>query len=172
MFTFTALAADPPPVPKSGTLTFDHPMHWHQVTYKTGEKREGATGEWWGALVPRSDSKFLRLARWEGVYGVQFQDKDKGIQSRFGTAQILDGDKDAVFTSQNCKMNAWSDWCGSTIEGGTGKYEGITGTVRWAFNFESPWFVRATPDGIHPVKSRFEDEGEGPLVVEISWKMP
>jgi hypothetical protein len=169
---FVALAADQPPLPKSGTALFDNPGHWHCTNYKTGDKRLGSSGEWWGMLVPKSESKFLKLADWQSVYGEQWNDFDKGIMTHIERGQILDGDKDAVFTSANCKLNSWSDWCVGTLEGGTGKYAGISGTIKWSYNPESSAFERTVPNGPHEVKARFDSAGESSLLVEISWKIP
>jgi hypothetical protein len=172
LFTFTALAADQAPVPKSGTATFDNPGHWHNTNYKTGDKRQGSSGEWWGMLVPKSDSKFLKFADWQSVFGDQWDDLEKGVLTHIERGQILDGDKDAIFTSANCKKNSWSDWCVGTLEGGTGKYAGISGTFKWAFNPESGAFGRTVPAGPQELKARFESEGEISLLEEISWKLP
>jgi hypothetical protein len=86
--------------------------------------------------------------------------------------QILDADQDAIFTSAKCRFNSWTDWCNGTIDGGTGKYAGITGTMRWTYSLDAPLFERTQPAGPHTPKALYEAQGEVSLPYELSWKLP
>jgi hypothetical protein len=123
-------------------------------------------------LITKSDSRFLSFAQYNCGYAEAYIDFDKGVFQHFEACMLQDRDKDLISTSGYCEMKSWGDTCSTTITGGTGKYAGITGTLKWAFNPDSTDFTRHSPRDPQQVKERFESSGEISELVEISWKLP
>jgi len=157
-------------VPKSGKGTYFNPGHWKSAAYQISEKSIYNGGEWWSLVVSKTDDAFLNHANMTCLWSEIWTDTEKGVGTHMEACQIRDADKDVILTSAVCSFRSWEDWCKGTIDGGTGKYKGISGKVR--YGFLGPFHEIHTPPGPHQIGDRWDVQGETNLRWEIEWKMP
>jgi hypothetical protein len=116
----------------------------------------------------------------------QVSDLAKGtIPVRIWACIVRDRDGDAIFTKTSCSTTTWDDWCGGKIVAGSGKFAGISGTLRG--KSEGSQYYRRTclaapkaddckayyaSAGSIPVGVTYSLVGEGGDVEEWEWKIP
>jgi hypothetical protein len=157
-------------VPKNGKGSYFNPGHWKGAAYQTGENGHYQNGEWWSLVVSKKDDAFLNHANMTCLWSEFWTDNKKGVGTHIEACQIRDADKDVILTSANCAFRSWEDWCEGTIDGGTGKYKGISGTAR--YGFLGPFHEIQIPPEPHKNGDRWAMQGETNLRWEIEWKMP
>lgn len=157
-------------VAKSGKGEYYNPGHWESTNYQTGEKSYFAVGEFWSLVISKTGDEFLNHSNMVCLWQEHWTDNEIGVGTQNEVCKVIDGDKDVILFSANCSFSSWNDWCGGVINGGTGKFKGISGVVRWGFL--GPFFIKDTPPGPHKIQDRWTSSGQSSLRWEIEWKMP
>jgi hypothetical protein len=115
-------------------------------------------------------------------------DLPKGVVAAELQACILrDRDGDAIFTKISCGLSSWDDWCGGKVVSGTGKYAGISGTIRTkrfvggANSYRRSCIASPKPEECKAfygsgaqvtVGTTYALEGLGTQLEEWEWKIP
>jgi hypothetical protein len=143
---------------KSGKFSGQFSWHYDGRSDQLGEKYSIWTGRAWGLFNNAAGSGFLHNA----VVQCTGNDLAKGDTTlSVGGCAIWDADGDAAVVDWNC-MQGSDGWCKGAFEwrGGTGKYNGITGKVRFRHTG-----LTYRPDGIW-------NTGEGYSLWEGEYRLP
>ena len=173
-------------VQKSGKAT----MQINSMTVYTIQKfPDGvyiAAGSQRGVAYNKAGEGFGNGMGFECAIYLEITDLAKGVFPLIVSGCInRDSDGDAIFTKGTCNQSSYDDWCPEKIVSGTGKYAGITGTIRTKGD-GAPYIRRSclaatkaddckayyTSAGSVPVGVTYAIEVHDRSVSEWEWKFP
>jgi hypothetical protein len=171
---------------KSGKAVLELIEHEDLVVEKIGPTAYFASGTHQGIQYNKSGEGFGHDMGYHCSVYFDITDLPKGVFAAFMAGCIVrDNEGDAIFSRFNCATTSWDDWCGGKILGGTGKYAGITGTVRNKGDGEyfrrRSCLVALKPDeckayftssGSVPIGTTYALQSEGKSIEEWEWRIP
>ena len=129
IFGFAAVATAQ--VPKSGKVTFRLEYHMDAVSQRFPGNALVTSGRLSGIARNVAGKGFVHNMSVECSWSIYMADMATGDWPHITTGCIYrDKDGDVIFMRASCSRKTYAEWCEGKITGGTGKYEGITGSDR------------------------------------------